>query len=115
MDTLVRGFGTAFGEALGPAIGGIVVYILLALFALLAATVIFGGIFLILAIVFYKKKKKKTFLVFGILSGIFLSLLASLVTNGVLDGDGGTIVAAWAVFFLAGLSLTIRFYRKRSR
>ena len=108
-------FSQSFGEALGPAIGGIVVYLLLALFALLAAAVLFGGIFLALAIFFYKKKKKKTFFVFGILSDLFLSLLLSLIANGVMDGNGGTLLAAWAVFFVVGLFLTIGFYRRQNR
>lgn len=108
MDT----FAKSFGEALGPAIGTLVVYILLAALAIFAAAVVFGGVFLILAIVFYKKKKKKTFLVFGILSDLFLSLLAALITNGIMDGNGGTIVAAWAVFFLAGLFLILRYFKK---
>ena len=105
-------FSQSFGEAFGQTVGTLVVYVLLILFALLAATVIFGGVFLALAIVFYKKKKRKTFLVFGILSDVFLSLLASLLANGVFHGNGGTIVLAWALFFIAGFVLVIRYYKK---
>jgi len=108
MDT----FAQSFGDALGPAIGAIVVYVLLAALAILAAAVIFGGVFLALAIIFYKKKKKKTFLVFGVLSDVFLSLLAALLADGVFHGNGGTIVLAWAAFFIAGLVLVIRYYKK---
>ncbi|MBI1998729.1 MAG: hypothetical protein HYS73_00120 [Parcubacteria group bacterium] len=105
-------FSQSFGDALGPAIGTLVVYILLAALAVFAAIVVFGGIFLALAVIFYKKKRKKTFLVFAFLSDVFLSLLAALIARGISGGTGGMMVAAWAVFFLVGLFLTIRYYKK---
>ena len=111
----MHAFGEAFGNALAETAGAVVLSVILVVFAILAAALLFGGLFLTLAIIFYKKRKRKTFLLFGVLSSFFLSVIAAIPLSGLWGGGATPFFFSALGAFVFGVALVIRFYRKIHR
>ena len=105
-------FSQELGKALSQSIGLVFVKVLL-IFILVMFIVSVLGLFTFgLAIYFYKRKKPKAFLISGLLSTLFISLIGAIILSSKLTNSLSLFIPLAPTLFIIGIILVVRQYQK---